>query len=331
MTDGAIAAGKLPAGLLGRLLESLASTPEVRLGPALGEDGCAIDVERGVLIAAADPITLTSGDVGRYAVILNANDVAVMGAQPRWFLATLLLPIGTIEADVNTVFAGIRAALSLVGAVLVGGHTEVTDAVRTPVVAGTMLGTAPGGRVVTTAGARPGDVVVQIGPVPVEGAAVLATEAHDRLDTLDDETVRAAARALDDPGISVVDAALLAADLGATAMHDPTEGGLASGLHELAYACSSRVVVDRTSVRWFEPGRLVCDALGADPWSTLASGCVLATFPPATADDAVAVLTARASDVAILGHVDTGSGVYDETASAMPWPERDEVARILTS
>ena len=329
MTARPLAAGKLPPALLGRLLASLpAAPPEVLLGPELGEDACAIEIPAGVLIAAADPITLTGADVGRYGVIVNANDVAVMGAAPRWFLATLLLPPATTEADVERLFSGLRDALAQVGAVLVGGHSEVTNAVRTPVVAGTMLGVAPGGRFVTTAGARPGDIVVQVGAVPVEGAAVLATEARGRLASVDETLLHAASRALDEPGISIVDAALLATDLGASAMHDPTEGGLASGLHELAVASGCSVRVDRRRVRWFEPGRVVCAALGADPWATLASGCLLATFPQPVADVAVARLAER-FDAAMLGRVETGRGVYDETGGEIAWPERDEVARIL--
>ena len=218
--------------------------------------------------------------------------------------------------------------LARVGAVLVGGHSEVTDAVRTPVVAGTMLGIAPGGQFVTTSGARPDDIVVQVGAVPVEGAAVLATEARLRLASVDETFLDAASRALDEPGISIVDAALLATALGASAMHDPTEGGRASGLHELAVASGCSVRVDRRRVQWFQPGRVVCAALGADPWATLASGCLLATFPQPVAD-AAAVCLAERFDTTVLGRVETGRGVYDETGSEIAWPERDEVARIL--
>jgi hydrogenase maturation factor len=191
-----------------------------------------------------------------------------------------------------------------------------------------MLGVAPGGRLVTTGGARSGDIVVQVGPVPVEGTAVLATEARARLGAVDETILQAASRALDEPGISIVDAALLAADLGASAMHDPTEGGLASGLHELAVASGCSVRVDRARVRWFEPGRVVCAALGVDPWATLASGCLLATFPQPVSDVAVARL-AEHFDATTLGRVETGRGVYDQSGTEIAWPERDEVARIL--
>lgn len=324
-----IPAGKVPVDLLARNLAAGSLPDEVLLGPAIGEDACAIDVPGGTIVVAADPITLTGSGVGRAAVIVNANDVAVTGARPRWFLATVLMPTGTTPADVDALFASMRAALAEVGAVLVGGHTEVTPVVTQPVVAGEMLGTAE--RVIRTSGARPGDAVVLAGRVPIEGAAVLATEAADRLSSLDPAVVDAAARAVDDPGISVVAPALIAAGLGATALHDPTEGGLASGLHELALASGVQIVVDPDRVLWFEPGIVVCRALGADPWATLASGALLATFPPQRLDAALQELSDAGFPVAVLGSVRPGSGVVDPAGQPLAWPDRDEVARICQS
>ncbi|HVM54144.1 MAG TPA: AIR synthase-related protein [Acidimicrobiales bacterium] len=328
----AIPAGKVPTDLLARLLAAdRPLPPEVRLGPGIGEDACAIDVEAGVLIAATDPITLTTSELGRYGVIVNANDVAVMGVRPRWFLATVLLPLGTTTDTIEQLFASMRSGLDEVGATLVGGHTEVTGAVSQPVIVGQMLGLATDGRFVATAGARSGDIIVQVGPVPIEGAAVLAVEAADRLAAVDDEVVAAAARAQRDPGISVVDAAIAATSLGATAMHDPTEGGAASGLHELALAAGAAVRVDRSQVAWFDPGVQVCRALGADPWATLASGSLLATFPPERVDAAVEVLSSPNRPAVVIGAMEAGAGVRDVNGMPIEWPDRDEVARVLAT
>ena len=142
--------------------------------------------------------------------------------------------------------------------------------------------------------------------------------------------VEAALGALDHPGISVVEPALLAAELGATAMHDPTEGGLVAGLHEIAAASRLRIRVDLGSVLWFEPGRALCAALGADPLATLASGCLLAAFP---ADRAKAVLRSLAQHghaAAQIGTAEPGSGVCDADGRPLAWPLRDEVARVLS-
>jgi hydrogenase maturation factor len=324
-------AGKLPVALLAELLGGLPSPPPgILLGPRIGEDACAIEVPAGVLVAATDPITFTAQQVGRFSVIVNANDVAVMGVRPRWFLAVILLPPGTTEGTVREVFASMLVSLAHVGGSLVGGHTEVTPAVTQPLVVGQFLGLAEDGRFVATGGVRQGDVLLQVGPVPIEGAAVLSREAADRLAGLGPDVVKQALGALDHPGISVVESALLAAELGATAMHDPTEGGLAAGLHEIAAASRLRIRVDLGSVLWFEPGRTICAALAADPMATLASGCLLAAFPANRARAVLRSLAQHGHAAAQIGTAETGSGVCDADGRPLAWPARDEVVRLLS-
>jgi len=327
--DEALPTGKLPPALLRELLATCpALPPEVRLGPRLGEDACAIDVPGGTLVAASDPITLTGSGVGAHAVVINANDVAVMGIRPRWFLAAVLFPSGTRASDVRACFDEMRAALEAADIALVGGHTEVTDAVTQTVVVGQMLGLAADGHFVPTGGARPGHAIVQVGPAPVEGAAVLAAEAGARLGALDASLRTRAAAALERPGISIVAPALRAAELGAAALHDPTEGGLACGLHELAEASDVQIAIDDDAVLWFEPGVAVCAALGADPWGTLASGALLAAFPAERADEACRALGEHGG-ARVIGHAQPGSGVVRADGSALPRFDRDEVARVL--
>jgi hydrogenase expression/formation protein HypE len=332
VSDRVLPIGKVSAALLQRLLDGIGPLPpEVLVGPGIGEDACAIQVGPGVLVAASDPITLTGADLGRTAIAVNANDIAVTGVRPRWFLATVLLPAGSTERELERLFGDMRRALSELGAVLVGGHTEVTDVVSAPVVAGHMLGLAPAGRIVTTGGVRPGDAVVQVGRVPIEGAAALAHEHAAAVASAPRASVEAAAAALDAPGISVVEAALAAAELGATAMHDPTEGGIAAALWELATAARVALRVDRDRIAWFAPGVDVCRAAGADPWATLASGALLATFPRPVAGDAVERLTASGHDAVVIGRAEPGEGVRDTEGRPIPWPDRDEVARLLAA
>jgi hydrogenase maturation factor len=280
---------------------------------------------------AADPITLTAEDIAWLSVVVNANDVAVSGGRPQWFLAVVLVPPGTAEGVVRDLFAAFPRALAEVGASLVGGHTEVTPAVNRPVVIGQMLGLVERGRIVTTAGCEPGDVLLQVRPAPIEGAAVLAGEAAGRLDKVEGSVLGEALGALEHPGISLVDAALLASELGAKAMHDPTEGGLLGGLHEMAAAAAVGIRIDRNAVLWFEPGLAVCEALGCDPWSTLASGTLLAAFVSGQAESALTAFAEAGHAAAAIGVVETGEGVYDVDGVALPRPARDEVARLLGS
>jgi hydrogenase expression/formation protein HypE len=324
--------GKLPPELLAALLSASPDLPpEVRLGARIGEDASGIDVHEGTLVVAADPITLTTSEVARLSVLVNANDVAVCGARPRWFLAVVLVPPATSEGSIRDLFYRLHAALAEVGAALVGGHTEVTPAVTQPIVFGTMLGITERGAIVETAGLAPGDLLLQVRPVPIEGAAVLANEAAERLSGVDAETLAQARAALDDLGISVVEPALLATRLGATALHDPTEGGILMGLQEMAVAGEVGLRVDGDAVLWFEPGIAVCAALGGDPWSTLASGTLLATFPEAAAPGAVSAFEEAGHAAAVVASVERGRGLVASDGTPMSPRERDEVARILAS
>lgn len=332
MADGPLSAGKLPAALLRELLASGPPLPEeVLVPPAIGEDACVIEVQGGALVAATDPITLTASGIGAQAVVINGNDVAVMGIRPRWFLACVLMPTGTTADDVRSLFDEMRAALASFGAILVGGHTEVTDAVRQPVVVGQMLGLREDGRFVRSGGARETDVLFQIGPAPVEGAVVLAREARAHLADVPPEIVAKARDAMSVPGISVVDAALRAADLGATALHDPTEGGLSAGLHELAEASAVALRVDAEAVLWFEPAVTLCESVGADPWGVLASGTLLAAFPAVSAGEAEQALKAEGYPVRRIAYAEEGDGVRLADGSPLPRYDRDELSRVLAS
>ena len=323
-TDPVLALGKLPPALLAELLGDLPpAPPEVRVGPSPGEDACAIEVPAGTLVATTDPITLTGHDVARYAVAINANDVAAMGVAPRWFQATVLLPRGTVESEVRALFSALLSALAEVGAVLVGGHTEVTGAVVQPTIVGQMLGFSTEGRLLSSAGLRPGDRVLQLGPAPVEAASVLAQEGGRALSRVDPRVLAAARDAVHSPGISVVPLGLAASELGACAAHDPTEGGLATGLAELAAASGVGLDVDEDQVLWFEPGVAVCRALGADPWGALASGCLLAGFAAERVNGALAALGERGISARVIARATAGR------RTGLRGFARDEVARVL--
>ena len=326
-TSAPLPAGKVAPDFLAQLIETTLP-PEVVLGPRIGEDACAIEVEAGTLVAATDPITLTGAGVGAHAVAVNANDVAVTGARPRWFLACVLLPEGSTGADAEALFAGMRRALDEVGATLVGGHTEVTGAVRQPLVVGQMLGVATE-RTVPTGGLRPGDAVVQIGPAPVEGAAVLADVLPaERLVTVSARGLEAARSALETPGILVVEPALAAARAGATALHDPTEGGLSAGLHEMAKASGTAVAIEPDRILWFEPGTALCAAAGLNPWGTLASGTLLAGFALDRVDAAVRDLASTGHRVSVIGRAETGRGVTLIGNGPLARFDRDELNRL---
>ena len=288
MSDHALPAGKLPLPLLEKLLARFApSDPRIVVGPRTGEDAAVFDFGDRYLVAKTDPITFATSEIGWYAVNVNANDVAVMGATPRWFLATVLLPAGRATAEMaERIFADISDACAALGVSLAGGHTEITHNLDRPIICGTMLGEIAKERLITTSGARPGDAVLLVKPIPIEGTALIAFERADvlRARGYTEEFIARAQGYLKNPGISVVAPALLAAEIADVhAMHDPTEGGVMTGLLEMARAAGSGIAVDLDAIPVPEESAWLCREFGLDPLGTIASGAILAAVAAADA------------------------------------------------
>jgi hydrogenase expression/formation protein HypE len=175
-------AGKLPPELLGRLLKDVpANDPRVALGPKVGEDAALIDFGDRYLAAKTDPITFASDLIGWYLVQVNCNDLAVMGATPKWLMATLLLPEGTEDTQVQEIFQQLTTAAAEHDITLVGGHTEVSFGLPRPIAVGVLLGEVDKSDVVLTSGIEPGDAIVLTGGIAIEGTALLAREAEAQL------------------------------------------------------------------------------------------------------------------------------------------------------
>jgi hydrogenase maturation factor len=330
--------GKLPGDLLQAVLDKHASRdPRVIVGPRVGEDAAVIDLGDRYLVATADPITFVTDDLGWYALHVNANDIVVRGATPRWFLATLLLPEGRTDEDaVRTLFGQLGEACDDLDVALVGGHTEVTHGIDRAIVAGTMLGEVAKDRLVTTGGARVGDAIVLTKGVPLEGAAIIAREkeAELRARGVPAATIRRARNFLRTPGISVRPEAEIACELAAVhAMHDPTEGGIATALHELAAAAGVGLRIDRDRIMVLPEGRTLCEAFGLDPLGTIASGALLLTMAPAEAGIVLHALAREAIDCHFIGQVVPPEQGVTLVDGARQWPlptfARDEIARLF--
>ena len=330
--------GKLRAAMLQALFDQHpVKDPRVVVGPRVGEDAAVIDIGDRYLVATADPITFATTDIAWYALQVNANDVAVRGAKPRWFLATVLLPEGrTSDDDVATLFARLHEACEEIEVTLVGGHTEVTHGIDRPIVAGTMLGEVAKDKLVTTGGAQVGDAVVMTKGVPLEGAAIVAREkeAELRARGVHASVVRKAKGFLRAPGLSVLPEAAIACELATVhAMHDPTEGGIATALHELADAAGVGLRIDRARIMILPEGRILCDAFGLDPLGTIASGALLMTLAPAEAGVVIHALARESIDCHFIGKVvprEQGVTLVDG-AKQEPLPifPQDEITRIF--
>ena len=328
--------GKLPLNLLDRLLGHVQiSDPRVVVGPRVGEDAALIDFGDRYLVAKTDPITFPTDLIGWYMVNVNANDIAAMGATPRWLLATILLPEGATKDQATQVFHQVQSASDELGVSLVGGHTEVTVGLDRPIAVGAMLGEVDKHRAVLSSGVRPGDAVILTKGIALEGTSILAREAQDRLEEsgINADLLNAAADLLFDPGISVVKDARIACSAAVVhAMHDPTEGGLSGALYELA-AAGVGFEIDETAISVLPECARICDSLDIDPVGLIASGSLLVTVDPSDVKAVIDSLRNNEIESRVIGFANSRSGeVTLQTRSGLvdfPRFERDELARYF--
>ena len=174
--------GKLKHDFLKQLLPTRDRSAGVVVGPQLGEDAAVIELGDNYLVATSDPITFATEDIGWYVVCVNSNDIAAMGAIPKWLLVTLLLPEdATTPAMVRDIMAQLTQACAVFDIALCGGHTEVTPAVTQPVVVGQMMGITPKDSLFTSADARVGDALILTKGLGIEATAIIAREREEQV------------------------------------------------------------------------------------------------------------------------------------------------------
>jgi hydrogenase expression/formation protein HypE len=328
-------AGKLPPDFLEEGLTGITvADPAVLIGAGIGEDAAAVDVrEAEVLVLASDPITLAADSMARYVVLANANDVATSGATPRWLLSTLLFPYGTSASEILALVRDIQAVCAGCGIALCGGHTEITDAVSRPLAVGTVAGTAALAELLDKRQMREGDLVLLTKGVAVEGTGLLAQEYGDRLAKagITAAEIADAARFLDRIGI-LEEARVACSFSGVSALHDVTEGGLATAVRELGAAGGRRLRLHVDKIPVYQQTRRVCEALGLDPFGLIGSGSLLMACSPTDVGALVAAIGAAGIEIAEIGEV-LGSGEGIEAlkeGASVEWPvfARDEVTRL---
>ncbi len=272
-------------------------------GPAVGQDAAVIDFGKKLLVVGADPITGAQSKMGWYAVHVNANDVAVRGAVPRYFTSTILLHYGAEEDFLEDVCRNVDEAAREIGVCVVGGHTEVVPYLDTPILCGTMFGETTREKLVLTSGACAGDVIILTKHVGLEGAAILATDRFEDLSKVLDDALLLRAQSFFS-SLSVVREALAVNESGVvTAMHDPTEGGLLGGLVELAQASNVGFRVEEDLIPVARETLEICSNLRVDPLRLISSGVLMVTVRSGEEFKALEAIKSTGVSSTIIGKV----------------------------
>jgi hydrogenase expression/formation protein HypE len=336
---GPLPAGKLPNDLLQRFLANIEDASSLLIAPAVGEDVAAIALAgEEILVLKSDPVTFAADAAGYYAVTININDIATSGATPRWLLTSLLFPVGTNAVQVGLTIQELQRAAKEQGLILCGGHTEITDAVTRPVVAAQVAGTASRRQLIHKRNMAQGDRILMTKGLAIEATSIIAREFAQRLreSGMSEAEIERCRGFLLDPGISVLREARIAAQSGSvSAMHDITEGGLATALRELSSAGSHRIRVYCDRIRIYRETEALCRVLGLNPLGLIGSGSLLIVCNSSATEGLMAALGAAGIDAVCMGEVlqgETGVEAVDQNGNQVPWPdfEVDEITRLFS-
>lgn len=268
--------GKVPPSILERYVLSRigAKREDVILGPSHGEDAAIIRVADQLLAVASDPVSGAVERVGWLSVHVATNDIATRGVRPSWFLSCIMLPENSEEQILDNISQQIDEAARLLGVGIIGGHTEVTPSLKHPLIMGTAIGLIKDGRYVTCSNAKPEGKIILTKGAGIEGTAILATDRVSHLTKFGDPFIKKSQSYFNK--ISVVDDALTAFNYGGVySMHDPTEGGIAGGLHELADASNLGFKVYEEKIIINYETSQICRYFEIDPLNLISSGSLL--------------------------------------------------------
>jgi hydrogenase maturation factor len=311
------------------------------VAPGVGEDIACVRLDgEETLVLKSDPVTFATDSIGQYAVIINVNDVATSGATPRWLLSTLLFPPGTTAHQVRQAMIELRETARRHGLLLCGGHTEISDAVNRPVIVAQVAGTVPRDRLIDKRNMKPGDRLILTKGIAIEGTCVLARAFPDRLQELgaSSSEIENCRNFLVTPGISILKEAQIAAQSGhVSAMHDVTEGGLATALEELSAAGNHRIRVWPNRIPIFQETLRICRLLDIHPLGLIGSGSLLITCDSFYSETLIDSLRQAGIDATCIGEVlESGDGIEainDQDGNGIVWPrfEVDEIARCFSN
>lgn len=323
--------GKIPESVLKRSVFKQIRTkrPEVLVGAGVGED-CAVMklAEDEVFVLSTDPITGTAKDMGELAVHVTANDLASAGSEPVGMLLTVLLPESVEEADIRNMMEEVENACHQLNIQVMGGHTEVTRAVNQPLISVTGVGKAKADRIITTSGARPGQDVVITKWIGIEGTSIIAKEKEEELLKRFPASFLEAAKEMSNL-LSVVPEGRIAAQMGATAMHDVTEGGIYGALWEMAEASGVGLEIDLKAIPIRQETVELCEVMGLNPYYLISSGSMLIATDHG--HDLVRELQKAGIHASVAGKVTRGNDrvvLNGEDRAFLERPRTDELYKI---
>ena len=270
--------GKLKTDLLEKyIFNNLNSNrDEVRVRSGIGLDCAVLDFGGDLIVTSTDPITGASKNIGSLAINVSVNDVSCQCADPVGVLMTVLIPPSATIDELKEIIEDANATAKKLNVDIIGGHTEVTEAVNKILISTTVLGRVNREVMPDIKKVKAGDVVAVSKNVAIEGTSIIANERDDIEEVLNDEEIKFA-KSLSE-NISVLKESKLALKHGVKHMHDITEGGLYGALWETGAAISYGIRANYNDVPILDITKKIAEFYSIDPMKLISSGSMLMIF-----------------------------------------------------
>ena len=302
--------GKLDSDMLRQIVFGKITyrNDDVKVRPGIGEDCALIDFGDYDCVMSTDPISSTVSDIGRLAIHITCNDIASNGIQPLGIMLACMLPEGTTDADVEEIMQQAGTTAAEVGVEIIGGHTEITPAVRQPVIVSTAIGKAPAGTSQDGNDMKPGDFIMMTKAVGLEGTGIIACDHEEQIRAacgpdgerlVSDEEIAKAKSFLD--LVSVVPEGVAAGKVGTHGMHDITEGGILGAVWEMCQISRTGAEVWEDAIPMHPETEKICRLFDVDPLRLISSGSMIIIVPKEKRAEMEEAMKAAGVDASVIG------------------------------
>ncbi len=324
-------AGKLPIELLEKLIFSHINIKnrEVVAGPAIGMDCGALDIDGNLMVFTSDPITAAGKGAGKLAIHVNCNDIATTGLRPIALLVTVLAPVGTTEEELNDLAKEMSLEADEMGVDIIGGHTEITDAVSRTIISVTAMGYGDRKRIEPERKPQAGDAIIMTKVAGLEGTSILCHDKEKELQTIlsIEELVEGQEYSR---SLSVLPEGELGRANGALVMHDVTEGGVLGAVWELAHGHGLGADVFEKNIPVTELTKKICVYYNIDPLRLISSGTMIMICQDG--ELMVSRLKEQGIEARVIGSLkNDGMFVHykDGTCEELAPPDSDELFKVI--
>ena len=329
--------GKLDSDLLKQLVFEKITyrSDDVKVRPGIGEDCAVMDFGQYECIMSTDPITAAVNDIGRLAIHITCNDIASNGVQPLGIMLAVMLPEGTTEEDVAHIMGQAAETASELKVEIIGGHTEVTPAVKQPVIVSTAIGKGLANQSQSGNDMETGDYVMMTKAVGLEGTGIIACDYEEQLqEVLSTDELEKAKSFLD--LVSVVPEGVAAGKVGTHGMHDITEGGILGAVWEMCQIAGKGVQIWMDQIPMNPETGKICEFFDIDPLRLISSGSMVIIVPADKKDEMNAAMAEAGVDCSIIGRIEDKeygirlmSSADAEDSEEIAPPAADELYKVV--